>query len=250
MNAGTAAAATKAPVLLPPPGKVRSWALSPHIDLQMQVPPQMLLQKAVMVASPGAPGPRPPQQRRHNAAAQDRASSGVSESAIQQAPGFRRLSEALELVQEAVQQEGGIDPADVAKLQHEDVGQQFSRAWEAGLHGEALTQTVAADLVNAVPDARSTQPVADASVAQAAAAAAAAGVEACMVEAVAAAEDAGEVPQRLGEVAAGLAMRCLIEEVVWGDQQALPLQALQLITAIWQLERAAAAACAAGFCEV
>jgi hypothetical protein len=49
-TSAAAAAPSGASVLLPPPSKIRRWPLIPHIDLQLQVPPQLLLSYAVLAA--------------------------------------------------------------------------------------------------------------------------------------------------------------------------------------------------------
>jgi hypothetical protein len=221
------------PDLLPAASQVRSWALSPHIDLQLQAPPLLLLQQAVFRAAQlcrdqqqgqNRPAPLEILQQQQQLLLHQPGSCNTQQQQHEydQDGGITLLQEVLsQLEQQQRQQEQG--PANA-----------MSEAWETLLDGSPVVQLLqSAFAPSSSADGGSTQAAA-----------------------------LGGVLQQLCDAATTLAARCLVEQVLQANQQpqanqvgltanqgvpqanleALPLQALQLLAAVQQLQATAQAA--------
>ena len=201
------------PDLLPAASKVRSWALIPHIDLQLQAPPLLLLQQAVLRAAQlcrdqqqEQDGPVPPLPGSLQQLLQQQDQDG----------GITLLQEVLcQLGQQQEQQ-------DQQQEQEQDQANVMGAAWAILLDGSPVVQQL-----------------------QSAFQASGSSVDGGGTHAAA----LGGVLQQLCDAASTLAARCLVQLVVQADKgvlqangEALPLQALQLLAAVQQLQATAQAA--------
>lgn len=228
--------------LLPPPGKVRSWPLSPHIDLRLQLPSQQLLEHLVLrvldherqqeAAEQGQQG-----RDQYQQADETQQPSNCSEQ-------DDSLQQLLQQFAERLQQQQGQD--DAASAFGALLDKSLVESLRQGLLGPAHCQNSSSSSsksppgqnevsVGAAGDTHGSSSRPSALSSDNAAAAASAAEQA---------RRQGRLPQELCSAATSLAARCVLEQVALGWQQWLPLQALQLLTAVQQLEATARAACA------